>query len=110
MTSAAEKPFGLPPHAVRRLCEVFQDWPQIECVWIYGSRAKGTYRQGSDIDLCIQGRELQFTDLLRMETQIDDLLLPWKVDLSLMHQIDAPELLRHIQRVGQVFYSTRASG
>jgi uncharacterized protein len=40
------------------------------------------------------------TELLKIENEIDDLLLPYKVDLSLFHQIDNPSLIEHIQRVG----------
>lgn len=65
----------------------------------------GTHRPGSDIDLCIQAETFGLTELLAIENRIDDLLLPWKLDLSLMHQIDNPALLDHIRRVGVIFYS-----
>lgn len=54
---------------------------------LYGSGAKGNYRPGSDIELAL-----------------DDLLLPWKIDLSLYSQIDNPALVEHMGRVGRVFY------
>jgi len=59
---------------------------------------------GSDIDLSIEAESLGLTDLLSIENRIDDLLLPWKLDLSLLHQIDNPALLDHIRRVGVIFY------
>ncbi|MNN69159.1 Nucleotidyltransferase domain protein [compost metagenome] len=96
--------FGLPAHAIEKLCAVFQGWPQIQRVLLYGSRAKGNYRLGSDIDLTIEG-ELTLSQLLAIENEIDDLLLPWKVDLSLKHRLDIPSLLDHIQRVGVNFYT-----
>jgi hypothetical protein len=46
---------------------------------------------------------MSFSELLKLESEIDDLLLPYKVDLSLKHQIDNQELLEHIERVGQEF-------
>lgn len=94
---------GLPEDAIRKICEIFRDYPQIHRVILYGSRATGTYRRGSDIDLCLQARSLGFTDLMAIENRIDDMLLPWKVDLSLWHQIDNPSLLDHIRRVGVTF-------
>lgn len=97
--------FGLPAHAIEKLCAVFQGWPQIQRVLLYGSRAKGNYRPGSDIDLTIEGEELTLSQLLAIENEIDDLLLPWMVDLSLKHRIDTPSLLDHIQRVGVPFYT-----
>jgi len=77
-------PGGLPETAVERLCAIFHDYPAIRRVLLYGSRAMGTYRPGSDIE---------------------DLLLPWKVDLSLRHMIDNPDLQEHIERVGVIFYA-----
>ena len=100
--------FGLPMHAVEKLRGVFQGWPQIQRVLLYGSRAKGNYRPGSDIDLTIEGEELTLSQLLAIENQIDDLLLPWMVDISLKHQIDNASLLEHIKRVGVPFYTRQA--
>lgn len=96
--------YGLPGAAVERLQALFRGWPQIRRVLIYGSRAKGNFRPGSDIDLTIDSEDLSLTQLLAIENQIDDLLLPWMVDLSLLRDIDNPALLEHIQRVGRVFY------
>ncbi len=95
---------GLPEYAVEKICEIFRDYPQIRRVILYGSRAMGTYRSGSDIDLCIEADSLALTELLSIENRIDDLLLPWKLDLSLLHQIDNQDLLDHIRRVGVIFY------
>jgi predicted nucleotidyltransferase len=97
---------GLPEHAVEKICGIFRDFPTIRRVILYGSRAMGTYRPGSDIDLCIEAESLGLTELLSMENRIDDLLLPWKVDLSLLHHIDNPALLDHIRRVGVTFYQS----
>lgn len=98
------KPFGLPLQAVEKLRRIFGQYPQIERVLIYGSRAKGNYRAGSDIDLTIEGKTLGLTEMLAIENDIDDLLLPWMVDLSLLHQIDNPDLVDHVHRVGIPFY------
>ncbi len=64
----------------------------------------GTYRNGSDIDLTIKGEAVTHSQLLRIENQLDDLLLPYTIDLSLLHRIDNNDLLDHIERVGVVFY------
>lgn len=98
------KRFGLPAHAIEQLCAVFSQYPQIETAVLYGSRAKGNYRQGSDIDLTLKGESLTLSQLFSIEGDIDDLLLPWMVDLSLFHHIDNPQLVDHIERVGQPFY------
>ena len=97
--------YGLPAYAVEQLCELFKQYPNIKAVILYGSRAKGNYRPGSDIDLAIQGESLDLSTLLIIENQIDDLLLPWSVDLSLLHKIDKAALVEHIERVGVPFYT-----
>lgn len=99
------KLYGLPEETIAKLCGVFSQYPAIKSVQLYGSRAKGNYRPGSDIDLSIQAPALGLSDLLAIENQIDDLLLPWTVDLSLLHQIDNLELIDHIRRIGTPFYS-----
>lgn len=96
--------YGLPEHAVERICAVFRAYPAIRRVVLYGSRAKGSYRPGSDIDLCIEAEGLGIAELLEIENRIDDLLLPWKVDIALWQKIGNPELLDRIDRFGVAFY------
>jgi predicted nucleotidyltransferase len=64
----------------------------------------GTYRNGSDIDLCIEAPLLGLTELFAIDNKIHDLLLPWKIDLSIKHTIDNQDLINHINRVGVLFY------
>jgi len=71
---------------------------------LYGSRAKGNYRESSDIDLTLMEDALSHTQLNRIEIQIDDLLLPYTIDLSIFAFIDNANLIDHIQRIGVVFY------
>lgn len=95
--------FGLKQATLDQLNQVFKQNPKIEKVIIYGSRAKGNYRPGSDIDLTLVAPNLTLSDLMQIIDQVDDLLLPYKVDLSLLHQIDNPNLIEHIKRVGVRF-------
>ena len=94
------KSYGLPDDATLSLKKIFMQDSRIKNVWLYGSRAMGKQKPASDIDLCIEGANLSLTDLHALEIRIDDLLLPWKIDLSLIHQIDNPALLKHITDVG----------
>jgi predicted nucleotidyltransferase len=95
--------YGLPERAVEKINSVFLVHDRIKKAVLYGSRAKGTYKNGSDIDITLFGA-LSFQELLRIETELDDLLLPWMIDLSIYDQIDNPALREHIERVGKVFY------
>jgi len=77
-----EWPFGLSPATLEKLNSVFAQHDAINSVLIYGSRAKGNFRAGSDIDLTIKGDEIPFAEFMQIEDQIDDLMLPYTVDLS----------------------------
>ena len=97
--------FGLKESTIEKINSVFARYREIEKVVLYGSRAKGTFRHGSDIDLTIIGEALTYPQLQRIEREIDALLLPYKIDLSLYRQIDNQDLRDHIERVGVVFYT-----
>lgn len=97
--------YGLKTRDYDDIVGVFSSYPEVKRVLIYGSRAKGNYKNGSDIDLTIKGDdEITLGTLNKISWQLDDLLLPYSFDLSLYHQITNKELLDHIQRVGVIFY------
>lgn len=95
--------FGLSNEDIDKIKVVFAKFPEIERVVIYGSRAKGNYKASSDIDLTLVGEKLNLTLLQTLENEIDDLLLPYKFDISIFHQISNPDLINHIERVGKEF-------
>jgi|GEM_PF-682421 predicted nucleotidyltransferase len=99
-----------PVEAVEKLRGVFRQWPQINRVLLYGSRGKGNYRTGSDIDLTIEADRMSLPQMLALENQIDDLLSPWMVDLSLKSAIENAALLEHIERVGVPFFVRETGG
>jgi len=96
--------FGLPPTTTCTIREILAKVPDVEKAVIYGSRAKGNYRPGSDIDLTLIGQGLDLDTLGKIATQLDESPIPYQVDLSLYHQIEHASLRDHIERVGQVFY------
>ena len=102
--STMKETFGLPPQVIKRLQTIFSQHREIEQVTLYGSRAKGNYRHNSDIDLMMTAPTLSWQEFNQIELEIDDLLLPWKVDLALKHQVDNEELLEHVTRVGIRIY------
>jgi predicted nucleotidyltransferase len=101
---AASLRFGLKESTIARINGVFATCPEVERVILYGSRAKGNFRQSSDIDLTLEGDAITAEQFSRIALELDDLLLPYTIDLSLKRQIDNPDLLAHIERVGVVFY------
>ena len=101
-------PYGLAPETIARIHGVLAAHSGIERAMLYGSRAKGNYRDGSDIDLCLVGETITLAEQLRIENELDDLLLPYKIDLSRWHALDNPDLIDHIRRVGQAVYEHEA--
>lgn len=95
---------GLPPKAISEIQRVLSENPEVDQAILYGSRALGTYRPNSDIDLTLVGDHISLSQLLSIENEIDDLLLPYKVDLSVKSNIDNSDLLKHIEKFGKVFY------
>jgi predicted nucleotidyltransferase len=104
MPEASGVAFGLPVAACDRIVSVLRDYPEIVHATIFGSRAKGNFRPGSDIDLCLDAPALSAPRRLALEDRLDDLLLPWKIDLLVRNEIDNPALLEHIARVGRELF------
>jgi len=96
--------FGLKEQTINKIIKVFQSFPEIEQVILYGSRTKGTNKPGSDIDLTIKGKNLNLQLINKIDLELDDLLLAYTFDISIYNQIDNSDLLEHIKRVGKDFY------
>ena len=97
--------FGLKEATIEKLCGVFAKYPQVTKAVLYGSRAKGNYKNGSDIDLTLHGgADLTLNVLYKILDEIDDLLLPYTIDLSIYRTLSDPDFIDHIQRVGVTFY------
>ncbi len=97
--------FGLSTDTIDKICAVLARYPAVREAMIYGSRAKGNYKTGSDIDLTlIGGTDLILKVQLKISNDLDDLLLPYTIDLSIFNQIDDPDVIEHINRVGKLFY------
>lgn len=96
--------FGIKEETIAKITSVFEKYPEVEEVVIYGSRAKGNYREGSDIDLTIKGSKMKDGILSKINCEIDELNTPYLFDISIIHQLHSPDLEEHILRVGKVFY------
>ena len=83
-------------------------YPQVEQAILYGSRAAGTYRNGSDIDLTLYGEALTFSTLNKIIDNLDSLFLPYTIDLSIFANISDTDIIDHIQLVGVTFYKRQS--
>ena len=98
--------YGLKKESIEKAKRIFAKYDPINEVILYGSRAKGNYKPGSDIDLTLKGQGLNLKILNKISLELDDLLLPYTFDLSIYHHIKQPDLIDHILRVGKVFYKS----
>ncbi len=96
--------YGLSEATVEKICGVFVHFPEVEKAVLYGSRAKGNYKTGSDIDLTLYGAKLTHSLCATIASELDDLLLPYTIDLSVFDELNHDKLREHIERVGVVFY------
>ena len=96
--------FGLNQNTLDKIYSVIERFPEIDEALIYGSRAKGDYKEGSDIDLTLIGNGLDHDLLLTLMVELDTLMLPYKIDLSILSQIKNNDLIKHIETVGQRIY------
>ncbi|MDD5229044.1 MAG: nucleotidyltransferase domain-containing protein [Methylococcales bacterium] len=100
--------YGLTSETVKKICGVFEGVAAIEKAVLYGSRAKGNFKTGSDIDLTLYGENLSLHLLNDIAETLDDLLLPYTIDLSIFNKLNHKELCEHIERVGVVFYEKQS--
>lgn len=96
--------FGLSEKTMEKFHSVFKKYSEVEQVLIYGSRAKGNYREGSDIDLTLVGNHISDKILSSIKVDIDELNTPYLVDVSVFHHLKSASLIEHIQSVGKEFY------
>lgn len=97
--------YGLSDATIRKISATLGRYPQVEIAILYGSRAKGNYNNGSDIDMTLIGRDLNLNVLYRILAALDELNLPYTIDLSIFKDITDPDLIEHIERVGVRFYT-----
>ncbi len=100
--------FGLPQRAMDEMHAIFAKHGKIKKVVLYGSRAMGNYKNGSDIDLTMCGSALTFDDLNNIAGELEESSIPYLVDLSIFDVLDHAKLKDHIKRHGRVFYDRYA--
>lgn len=92
--------YGIKAEHWAAILSILKSNPLVSEVILYGSRAKGNYKPASDIDICLKGSELTQSDINSLMTKLDELNLPWIVDLTGYNIITNTDLIEHIERVG----------
>ena len=93
--------FGLDAKALAAITACLRQFPQIAWAKIYGSRAKGNYERGSDIDLAFSSAEDCSAEL---HEALDNLPTPYLFDVTHFESLGHDGLKAHIERVGVEFY------
>lgn len=96
--------YGLPSSDLEALITDIKKNKKVEEIILFGSRAKGTFQNGSDIDIALKGNKLGLQEILNITLEVEKLLLPWKLDLVIFSRIKEPALIEHINRVGITLY------
>jgi len=95
---------GLSKDVLTLLKNVFKKYNGIQQVTLYGSRAKGSFNERSDIDLVVYGKDLDRFVLNQVLLDLDDSDIPYLVDLQNFYDLRNRQLIEHIERVGLVIY------
>ena len=97
--------FGLSEKSMKIISGIYEKYPSVLEVVVYGSRAKGNFREGSDIDMTIKGTpDFSHEDLLKINNDFYESELPYLVDISDYSKLQNPDLIEHIDRAGKILY------
>jgi predicted nucleotidyltransferase len=99
--------FGLSDADIAIIRDVLANYPQVNEGIIFGSRAKGNYSNGSDVDIALKGDEVDYNLVLKISAELnEETVLPYRFDIVDYHSIESVELMNHIDRVGIAFYKS----
>lgn len=97
--------FGLSKTDFTSILATLQLFPEVDKAWIFGSRAKGNFHNGSDIDIAIAGNELKPEIVWRIAGILnEETSLPYKIDVVDFTHTAHKQLSEHISRVGIEIY------
>lgn len=99
---------GIPDDKWQKIVSVIKKHRNVSGIVLYGSRAKGTFKKGSDIDLALKGKNISSEQLTQINLDYEDLYLPWKLGITVYSDISNRDLKDHIDRVG-IDISTKKS-
>jgi uncharacterized protein len=100
--------FGLFDTDIESIVSVLKKQPKVDSAFIFGSRAKGNFSNGSDVDIALKGAELDFEIINQISYWLnEESRMPYKFDVLNYHTITEPALKEHIERVGIEFYQKK---
>jgi predicted nucleotidyltransferase len=101
-----DKNFGLKGKDLENIISVLNQHPEVEKAYIFGSRAMGNFKRGSDVDIALKGDKLNFETTTHIGYQLnEETSMPYKFDVLNYHTINNTDLSRHIDRVAIDFFT-----
>lgn len=101
-TEVNQNSFGLTTRDIETIVDIFKKYPIIKKVNVFGSRAKGNFKKGSDIDLAIMNENVSEDVILKLKTDFEESSLPYRVDIVNYPTLTDSALKEHIDRVGKI--------
>ncbi|MEQ6119162.1 nucleotidyltransferase domain-containing protein [Reichenbachiella sp. MALMAid0571] len=100
--------FGLKDKDIAEIVSILDGFQEVEQALIFGSRAKGNHRNGSDVDIAIKGQEADFNIALTIAGILnEDTTMPYHFDVLSYTDLNNKDLAAHIDRVGKLLYQTK---
>lgn len=97
--------FGLTETDIMAIRQVLQQFPEVQRAFVFGSRAKGNYRNGSDVDMALKGENIPYHTILQISSILnEETLMPYHFDVLNYHTIENVHLVDHINRIGKIIY------
>ena len=101
--------FGLENQDLERICKIFNQFPDINSVILFGSRSMGNFKKGSDVDLALVGN-INPSTLNRVKFLLnEEIPLPYFFDVVIYTEIESKELKNHIDHHGTTLYQKKAT-
>ncbi|MCX6274245.1 MAG: nucleotidyltransferase domain-containing protein [Bacteroidetes bacterium] len=97
--------FGLTEAALKVIVGKIAPHPEIEKAVIFGSRAIGNYKNGSDVDIALFGSDVSFKLTADISAELNEhTTQPYFFDLLNFNSIDNDDLKRHVNDFGKVIF------
>ncbi|MGL4943342.1 MAG: nucleotidyltransferase domain-containing protein [Thermoguttaceae bacterium] len=100
--------YGLRPDQLQTICTYFAKYPEIETAVLFGSRALGTYKLGSDVDLALKGDAVTIFTAARLKAEIEEeTVIPYFFDIVAYPLLSHRDFITHIDMCGKIIYAKR---
>ncbi len=100
--------YGVPVKIFQSIVATIYKNKKIKKVVLFGSRAKGNYKKGSDIDIAVFSKNLSYNEFMKIKVDLAELMIPYTIDAINFSSIKNNNLIEHIKRVGKVLFNSNS--